>query len=267
MLAARPARRLQVYAAIVLINVAVYLVLVLKGVHWLEPNPGQLIPWGANVAPLTLTGEPWRLLTSMFLHIGLLHLVLNCYMLVIMGPLAERTFGHIRFTLVYLISGLFGSLASALWHANHKVAVTVSVGFGQVFTFERLEVAVAAGASGALMGITGAVLAHLVVAHARHQQHQDINLRGPLFQTIAINLGMGFMIPGIDNACHIGGLVAGMLLGAGLALPGSKPAARAGAGIALVAASCALLYLGLQVAPSADLMALRQQLLGTGGAR
>jgi rhomboid protease GluP len=265
MLAARPPRRLQVYAAIVLINVALYLVLVLNGVHWLKPYPAQLIPWGANVAPLTLTGDSWRLLTSMFLHIGLLHLVLNSYMLVIMGPLAERTFGPVKFTLVYLISGLFGSLASALWHANHKVAQTVSVGFGQVFTFERLEVAVAAGASGALMGITGAVLAHLVVAHARHERHQDINLRGPLFQTIAINLGMGFMIEGIDNACHIGGLVAGLVLGAGFALPG--PAARAGAGIALVAASCALLYLGLQVQPSAELMALKQQLLATGGAR
>lgn len=246
-------RRLQAYAAIALINVGLYLVLVVNGVDWLQPDPDQLIAWGANVPALTLTGEPWRLLTSMFLHMGLLHLALNTYMLVGLGGLAEDSFGKLRFTLVYLISGLFAGLASALWHGMHRVAETFTVGPGQVFTIERLQHSVSVGASGALMGIAGALLAHLLVAHARKEQHQHISLRGPLAQTIAINLGIGFIIPIIDNAGHIGGLAAGALLGGAFALfPGRKAA------IAIVAASCALLYLGLQVEPSAELMALRR---------
>lgn len=246
-------RRLRVYAAIAMMNVGLFLVLMLNGVHWIEPAPGQFIAWGANVPALTLTGEPWRLLTSIFLHMGLLHLALNTYMLVGLGGLAEDTVGKLRFTLVYLMSGLFAGLASAYWHGMHRVAETFTVGPGQVFTIERLQPSVSVGASGALMGIAGAFLAQLLVAHARKEQHKDISLRGPLAQTIAINLGIGFIIPIVDNAGHIGGLVAGALLGGAFALfPGRKAA------IAIVAASCALLYLGLQVEPSAELLMLKK---------
>ena len=262
----RPARQLHVYIAIVLINVGLFVVQVLKGVSITSPQLDLIIAWGANVAPFTLLGQPWRLFTSMFLHIGLLHLALNMYMLISLGGLAERSFGKLRFTLVYLISGLFGSLASALWHATHKVSQVVNVGFGQTVTIERLDVAVAAGASGALMGISGAFLAQLLVATARKEQHEAISLRGPLAQTIAINLGMGFMLRGfgIDNACHVGGLVAGALLGAAFALagPGTRPARRAGATAAIVAVSLGLLYMGLQIKPSAELVALKKQLQG-----
>ncbi len=253
----------KVYAAIAALNVGLFLLMVLSGVAVLTPAAGQLIAWGANVPALSLIGQPWRLLTSMFIHVGLLHLVLNTYLLVVLGEFAEKTLGHLRFALVYLIAGLFGSLASAFWHASHKVSETISVGAGQTFTIERLQLAVGAGASGALMGIAGAVLAHLMVAHARKERHADISMRGPLAQTIAINLGLGFMIPMVDNACHVGGLLAGALLGALFALPGpgTRRAARAAVTSAIVAASGVLLYLSLQTTPSPELLALKQYVL------
>lgn len=253
----------QVYAAIAALNVGLFLLMAAGGVDLLWPDLLKIISWGANVPALTLTGQAWRLLTSMFIHVGVLHLVMNTYLLVVLGGFAERTLGHLRFALVYLVSGLFGGLASAFWNANNKVSQTIAVGAGQTITFERLEPAVSAGASGALMGIAGAVLAHLMVAHARKEQHVDISMRGPLAQTIAINLGLGFMIPVVDNACHVGGLLAGALLGATLALPGPARtlAVRAAVMAAVMAASGALLYLVLQTPPSAELLALKADVL------
>lgn len=219
-------RFFQVYIFIVAINIGIYILQVLSGVDPTSPRGDHLIAWGANYAPFTLNGQGQRLFTSMFLHGGLLHLALNMYMLVQLGGLVERTFGHLRFTLVYVLSGLFGGLASALWNMSLPIP------------------ALSVGASGALMGITGALLAHVLVAGARGEQHEVISLRGPLAQTIAINLGLGFMIPQIDNAAHVGGLVSGALLGGAFALAGSGAGAagRAAATATIVAASLALLY-------------------------
>ncbi len=218
-----------VTALFLVINIGIYVLQVLSGIDPTNPRGDHLILWGANFAPFTLNGQPWRLFTAMFLHGGLLHLALNMYMLFGLGGLVERTFGHVRFTLVYLISGLFGGLASALWNAASGMP------------------APSIGASGALMGISGALLVHLLVAGRRGEPHESISLRGPLAQTIAINLALGFMIPRVDNAGHIGGLLSGALLGGALALsgPGSSLATRAATTAAVVAVSLGLLYLGL----------------------
>lgn len=220
------ARYFQVYVCFVIVNIGVYILQVLWGIDPTSPRSDHLIAWGANFAPFTLNGQPERLFTAMFLHGGLLHLALNMFMLFQLGGLVERTFGHLRFTVIYLISGLFGGLASALWKSMHRLSVP------------------SVGASTALMGISGALLVYLLIAGARGEQHEAISLRGPLAQTIAINLGLGFMIPQIDNAGHIGGLVSGAILGGALALagPGASMAGRAGATAATVAASFALLY-------------------------
>lgn len=220
-------RFFHVYVFIVVINIGIYVLQVLSGVDPTNPRGDHLIAWGANFAPFTLNGQPLRLFTAMFLHGGLLHLALNMYMLVQLGGLVEHTLGRLRFTLVYLISGLFGGLASALWNASLPIPAS------------------SVGASGALMGISGALLVHLLIAGARGEQHEAISLRGPLAQTIAINLGLGFMIPQIDNAGHIGGLVSGALLGGALALPGpgASLAGRAGATAVIAGASFALLYM------------------------
>lgn len=219
-------RYFQVYIFLVAINIGIYLLQVLSGVDPINPDGGHLIAWGANEALLTLNGQGERLFTAMFLHGGLLHLALNMYMLVQLGGLVEHTFGHLRFTIVYLISGVFGGLASALWNASLPIP------------------AFSVGASGALMGISGALLVHLLVAGARGEEHEAISLRGPLAQTIAINLGLGFMIPQIDNAGHVGGLVAGAIVGGAFALAGSGTSVvgRAAATLSIVIASLALLY-------------------------
>jgi rhomboid protease GluP len=249
-------RRCFVYAAIVGINIVLYAWQVLTGVNALTPAVSDMVAWGANVAPLTLGGEAWRLFTSMFLHIGLLHLALNMYMLVAFGAIAERSFGPVRFTLIYLMSGLLGSLASARWNA---MTLTTALTSGV-----QPQLSIAAGASGALMGICGAYLSYWLLARARHLDgaQESITMRGPLAQTVAINLGMGFLLPGIDNACHIGGLLGGALLGAAFALIGSHQsmARRALATVAIALASTGALYLGLQAQPSAQFSAFAAQL-------
>ena len=251
-----------IYLIIVALNIAVFAWQVVNGVDPMAPRMDDLIAWGANLAPFSLTGQPWRLFTSMFLHIGLIHIALNMYMLIAFGGLVERDFGRLRFTLVYLLSGLFGSLVSALWYAGTPVQKTVLV-LGQYVTTESLPVVVAAGASGALMGISGAYLARIVVAGLRREPHEDISMRGPLVQTIAINLGMGFLIPGVDNACHIGGLVSGALIGGLFSLAGFERSGvkRALATVVISVAALALLMIGLQRPASNQLLALKAQIV------
>lgn len=111
----------KIYLLLVVINIAVYFLQISSGIDWMKPALSDLIGWGANVAPLTLQGEPWRLLTSMFLHGGLVHILMNMYMLVLCGRFVERLYGSFNFTLIYLLSGLFGSLVSAIWYASQKV--------------------------------------------------------------------------------------------------------------------------------------------------
>ena len=250
-----------VYLVIFAINLVVYAMQLLKGVDWNAPQMAHMIAWGANVAPLTLTGEPWRLFTSMFLHYGLLHLALNMYMLFAFGPIAERAFGRVRFTLVYLLSGLFGSLLSAVWNASQKETVAAVV-YGQFVTSEQLKLVVAVGASGALMGITGAYLGHLLATRGHGDERAGMSMRGPLVQTIGLNLVMGAMIDGVDQACHIGGLVSGAVLGFAFSLTGLNKNVifRAAAIVAISAASIFLLYLGLNRTPSTELLALKRQL-------
>ncbi|MET3130316.1 membrane associated rhomboid family serine protease [Oxalobacteraceae bacterium GrIS 1.11] len=250
----RPPAYLRIFLLLFIINLAVYLLQIAKGVDWMKPELTDLIAWGANIAPLTMTGEPWRLFSSMFLHIGLIHLALNMYMLLICGQIVERAFGSLNFTLIYCISGLFGSLASASWYAEHKVE---SVNFlGQILG-SHLEVVVAAGASGALMGIAGAYLARWVVLESHHQNPDPLSMHGAFAQTIGINLFMGFANTGVDNACHIGGLFSGAVVGGALALAGDGALKRGVAVVLVGAASLALLYVGVHAQPSQDLLDLK----------
>ncbi len=263
---ARPAPYVRVFLVIVAINIALYILQIVKGIDWMEPELMDMIEWGANLAPLTMAGESWRLFTSMFLHIGFIHLALNMYMLLMCGPIVERAFGSAKFVLIYLISGLFGSLASALWYAQHTVA---TVSFLGIQSPGHLQLVVAAGASGALMGISGAFLARSLVLDEveMDENHTPVGrggLRGAFAQTIGINLFMGFASTGIDNACHIGGLLAGAAIGGGLALAGDNQqrVKRIGASVAVVVGSLALLFYGTTTAPSEQLLKLKEQVNG-----
>jgi rhomboid protease GluP len=186
---------------LLLINVSVFVLEVLSGVSILSPRMGDLLLWGANYAPLTLTGDFWRLLTSMFLHIGILHIAVNCWALYVWGVYAEFYYGRHFYLALYLSAGLAGSLLSiahSLW--NHSASNNSS-------TF-----VVSAGASGAIMGLGGA----LIVAAWRPKEHlhptQTLQLK-PLLVIMVINFALGLSIAGIDNAAHLGGLIIGALLG------------------------------------------------------
>ena len=148
-----------------------------------------LVRMGAKVTPLIAAGEYWRLLTSMFLHIGLMHLAFNAYALIILGTELERLYGPGRLVAIYLFSGLFGSLASYAFSYN-----------------------LAAGASGAIFGLIGALAAFFLVHRERLGTYGRTRLANIAF-LIAVNLFFGFTQTGIDNFAHIGGLLSGLALG------------------------------------------------------
>jgi rhomboid protease GluP len=152
-------------------------------------NTDVLVRMGAKVTPLIAAGQYWRLLTLMFLHVGLMHLFFNAYALLAIGTELERLLGWGRFLALYLLSGLFGSLASYAFSPN-----------------------LAAGASGAIFGLIGALGAFFTLHRQQLGNWGQRRLVNILF-LIAINLFLGFTQPGIDNLAHLGGLVSGFGLG------------------------------------------------------
>jgi len=151
----------------------------------------QLITWGANYGPWTLKGQWWRLFTSMFLHGSVLHLAFNMFALWQVGRLVERIFGSLRFAGLYLLAGLAGSLASVLWNPHVN----------------------SVGASGAIFGIIGGLLAFIGRANSGVPPTVVSDLRGSILPFLLFNLSAGFVYPHTDNAAHIGGLAGGWLAG------------------------------------------------------
>jgi membrane associated rhomboid family serine protease len=158
-------------------------------------SPRVLIQFGANWGPAILEGQTWRLFTSMFLHIGLPHLAFNGYALFIFGMEMESLYRPDRYIVIYVSSGLFGSLAS--------------------FAF-RGPAVLSAGASGAIFGLIGMNLAFFLLHQDAFGRFGRARVQHTLL-IIGINLIFGFTVPGIDNLAHIGGLIAGFGLGYGLA--------------------------------------------------
>ena len=154
-----------------------------------------LLKFGANYQPLVKAGEVWRLITSMFLHIGFLHLLFNMYALWIIGKQLETFLGKTKFIIVYLGSGLLGSLLSVVLHTS-----------------------VSAGASGAIFGLLGSLL----YFGYHYRLYLGTVLKTQIIPVIIINLIIGFTLSGIDNFAHIGGLIGGYLLTMALGIPGRK---------------------------------------------
>lgn len=174
---------------------AIVLIWLLMELSGGSTNPRVLVGFGANYGPGILRGEVWRLFTSMFLHIGLAHLAFNAYALFIFGLEMERLYGSDRFLVIYVLSGLFGSLVSFASRGPNVLS---------------------AGASGAIFGIIGMELAFFLMHRDIFGQFGRQRLMNTLF-IIGLNLVFGFTVPGIDNLAHLGGLVAGFGLGYGLA--------------------------------------------------
>ena len=203
---------------LILINVGVWLFLGLRGVSWTSPTPDELTAWGGNLGPYTVTGEWYRLLSSMFLHGGAIHLALNMFLLSQIGPLSEAVWGRTRFLLIYLLSGLFGSLASAWWYTGAALRGLERNELQLAFDVApTIVTTVGVGASGALLGAAGALL--MRAANKPEEALVDLKVAA---QVVALNIGMGFFIDGIDNAAHVGGAVAGMVIAALLLLPGER---------------------------------------------
>jgi membrane associated rhomboid family serine protease/Flp pilus assembly protein TadD len=171
--------------------------------------PGDVLVWGANVGPYTLSGQWWRLLTYMFLHGGLMHIAFNMWCLWDLGALCESLYGRWAFGAIYLITGIGAGIASVGWNP-HVLSV---------------------GASGAIFGLAGALIASFYLGEfSLPRAALSGTLRSLLFFA-GFNLFFGGLFQGIDNACHIGGLVTGLILGALIARVApdhDKPLRRAG---------------------------------------
>ena len=199
--------------------------MVLSRSLWHMPSD-LLIRLGGNFAPAVQSGQPWRLMTAMFLHGGILHIVLNMVALWQAGQIVERMFGRVPYLLIYALSGLAGNLASLWWHPG-----PVSI-----------------GASGAIFGVYGALLAYILLLRGEMPLTILREIRSSTLAFIGYSLFAGFMIPGVDNANHVGGLAAGLLLGAGLCTPLQSSVLRlirmprAYGAIVLVGLACAGLW-------------------------
>ena len=110
--------RVWVTPVIIAINALVFVLMLVDGVGIMDPTIDELLAWGANFRPLTATTEPWRLFTSMWVHIGIIHILFNMYVLADAGPLVERLLGNASYLALYVLSGLGGSLLSAYTHAD-----------------------------------------------------------------------------------------------------------------------------------------------------
>jgi rhomboid protease GluP len=207
---------------IVGINVLVFLGMVLSGVSLASPTRLQLVTWGANFAPLSLGAQPWRMLASNYVHIGIIHIFFNMWCLWNLGRLAESIFDRWTYLLVYTASGIAGSLASLWWHPQ---------GIG-------------AGASGAIFGLAGGLIAVLYLGHLPFAKEALKPTLRSLVMFAAYNLFFG-LVPGIDNAAHLGGLAAGLGLGAVLARGVTQPPdVRARRRNYVVVGTAALLFAG-----------------------
>ena len=144
---------------------------------------GTVGAYGANWGPLLQAGEIWRLVTHIFLHGSLMHILVNMYSLHILGSQIETLLGKFKFTIIFLVSGICGGLLSGLLNESPSV-----------------------GASGAIFGLMGAMLYFGI----KYRTYLGEALKKQILPVIIINLAIGFMSTGIDNYAHIGGLVAGI---------------------------------------------------------
>ena len=187
-------RKRPVTALFVALNVLAFLFVELTGG---SDDVMHMIACGACYPPLVLSGQWWRLISCMFLHFGMAHLANNLLVLIVLGLRLEPVLGHGRMLVVYLLGGMGGNLLSLL--------LDLRIGKGGV----------SAGASSATFALMGAVL---LVALKNHGRLQDLNMRQILIMA-ALSLYLGFASEGVDNAAHVGGLLAGFLIAGAIYWP------------------------------------------------
>jgi membrane associated rhomboid family serine protease len=178
------------------INAAVFLGMALSASSIMEFPASELVRWGGNVGALTISGEWWRLLTNIFVHAGIIHIAFNMWCLWYLGALAESLYGAWTYGCIYLTCGIGASLASAAWHPYVP----------------------SIGASGAIFGLAGALFTAIKLGEFSVSRSELSGTLRSLGAFVVYNLIFGFIISGVDNAAHIGGLVTGVIVGALIAL-------------------------------------------------
>ncbi len=182
--------------------IGLFIMQVLTGVDANNPSTEALLKWGANALPYTMGDEPWRLISSGFLHIGLMHLLFNGFAMYFFGQIAEPMFGSAKFLALFLLAAIGGSLLN-----NHITWQGILEGTGQP--------GLSAGASGGIMGIGAALL--IAAFFKISVNGMVLNLKS-LILIMGINLVYGFAVPGIDNAGHIGGALTGLIIALGIGI-------------------------------------------------
>ena len=200
---------------ILLLNLLVFLAMLSQGAGLWHTANGVQLAWGANFGPATQDGQWWRLVTAMFIHFGVVHLGMNLWALRDVGRLVERLYGQWRFATLYVGSGILGNLLSLVVQGNQ---------------------AVSGGASGAIFGLYGALLVFLWRERRQVMPSEFRWLFGAASVFTVLMLFMGWVIPGIDNAAHGGGLLGGALLARVFARPWTprSPQNRLVQGLALL---------------------------------
>jgi membrane associated rhomboid family serine protease len=178
------------------INAAVFLGMALASSTIMDFSLPELVQWGANVGPLTLSGEWWRLLTCVFVHGGIIHIAFNMWCLWNLGALAESLYGRWTYAAIYLLCGIGSSLTSVFWHPS-----TPSV-----------------GASGAIFGLAGALIAAFRLGEFSVPRSALSGTMRSLALFVVYNLIFGAASHTTDNAAHVGGLITGLIIGALVAL-------------------------------------------------
>lgn len=226
--------------ALVGINCLVFVLMVLNHVSPISPTTAQLYHWGGDHAgAVLLGGQWWRIVTAMFVHVGILHLATNMWCLWNLGLLAEPLMGSFGVLAVYLLTGAAGNLLSNLINWIYPLHDAGEVVFP-----------VGAGASGAVFGIAGALIVLLKSQRLPVPAFELKRLRRSVIYFAAINLVLGLSISGgtmvlgsgisIDNMAHIGGFSCGLLFAVPMVprLGSPRPVfrARLGAAVGMVVA-------------------------------
>ena len=165
---------------LIAVNVILYVIPILFGQY--NDLINNYSVWG----PAIREGQYYRLLTGIFLHGGILHLLFNCYALYVIGAQVENFLGRIKFLIIYLVAGISGALFSVIFGGN----------FASI------------GASGAIFGLMGA----LVYFGYHYRVYLGTVVKSQIIPLIVLNLLLGFCVSGIDNFAHIGGLIGGTLM-------------------------------------------------------
>ena len=182
--------------------IGLFVMQLVTGVDANNPSTEALVKWGANALPLTMMDDPWRLASSAFLHIGLMHLLFNGFAMYFFGQIAEPLFGSAKFLALFLLAAIGGNLLN-----NYVTWQSILDGTGQP--------GLSAGASGGIMGIGAALL--IAALFKISVNGMVLNLKSLIF-IMGINLVYGFAVPGIDNAGHIGGAITGLVIALAFAI-------------------------------------------------